>query len=166
MTECCKKVALSSSGPAFLKQWDRMGTYSYTGQTLHGRYVYQHENFTQHIFYIFGEFDGWLLGPTPDLNFGGVKNSHDRMCVHTQDSIDTKAWGYYAGPRDTKVKRDNGRSVFFSLFQIQDPEEAYPHWKHDDSTLSLRCVAQTVTIDSRLRPDPERAPMLRKLYRR
>lgn len=103
LSECCNKVVLTASGPALLRQWDRMGTYSYTGQTLHGRYVYQHENFTQHIFYIFGEFDGWLLGPTPDLNFGGVKNSHDRMCVHTQDSIDTKAWGYYAGPRDTKV---------------------------------------------------------------
>ena len=76
----------------------------FTGQRLHGRYVYQHENFTQSIFYLFGEFDGWLLGPTPDLNFGGIKNSHDRMCVHTEDNIDSKAWGYYDGPRDTKVE--------------------------------------------------------------
>ena len=103
-SECCKKIVLSSTGPAAVKQWDRMGIYSYTGQTLHGRYVYQHQNFTQSIFYIFGEFDGWLLGPTPDLNFGGIKNSHDRMCVHTHDNIDSKAWGYYDGPRDTKVQ--------------------------------------------------------------
>ena len=57
--------------------------------------------------------------------------------------------GYYDGPRDTK-----------------DPEEAFPYWKNDDSTLSLRCVSQTVRIDSRLVPDPSRASMLRKLYRR
>ena len=49
---------------------------------------------------------------------------------------------------------------------LEDPEEAYPYWKHDDPSLSLRCVPQTVTIDSRLQPDPDRAPMLRKLYRR
>jgi len=147
--ECCKKIILSSSGPAGLKQWDRMGIYSFTGQTLHGRYVYQHANFTQSIFYIFGEFDGWLLGPTPDLNFGGIKNSHDRMCVHTHDNIDKKAWGYYDGPRDTK-----------------DPEEAYPYWKHNDPTLILSCVPQTVKIDARLQPDPERAPLLKRLYRR
>ena len=32
-------------------------------------------------------------GPEPDVNFGGVKNSHDRMCVHTQDNIDYHNWG-------------------------------------------------------------------------
>ena len=79
-----------------MKQWDRMGVYSHSGQTLHGRYVYTHQNFSQSIFYIFGEFDGWLLGPTPDLNFGGIKNSHDRMCVHTHDNIDTKEIFYKA----------------------------------------------------------------------
>ena len=49
--------------------------------------MYRHESFNQTIFYIYGEFDGWLLGPAPDVNFGGIKNSHDRMCVHTQDAI-------------------------------------------------------------------------------
>ena len=49
--------------------------------------MYRHEAFNQTIFYIYGEFDGWLLGPAPDVNFGGIKNSHDRMCVHTQDAI-------------------------------------------------------------------------------
>ena len=56
-------------------------------RSLHGRHVYRHESFNQTIFYIYGEFDGWLLGPAPDVNFGGIKNSHDRMCVHTQDAI-------------------------------------------------------------------------------
>ena len=98
------------------------------------------------------------------MNFGGVKNNHDRMCVHTQDNIDYRNWGekhltrvrsldvtggYYDGPRDTK-----------------DPEEAFPYWKTDDSSLVLRCVAQTVRVDSRLVADPARAPMLRRLYRR
>ena len=27
------------------------------------------------------------------MNFGGVKNNHDRMCVHTQDNIDYRNWG-------------------------------------------------------------------------
>ena len=40
-----------------------MGLYYATGQTLHGRQVYQHENWTQSIFYIYGEYDGWMLGP-------------------------------------------------------------------------------------------------------
>ncbi len=35
------------------------------GDNLHGRQVYRHENGTQHIFYVYGEFDGWLLGPRP-----------------------------------------------------------------------------------------------------
>ena len=39
------------------------GLYYATGQTLHGRQVYQHENWTQSIFYIYGEYDGWMLGP-------------------------------------------------------------------------------------------------------
>jgi len=147
--ECCKKLVLSSSGNAGVKQWDRMGLYYSTGQVLHGRMVYQHENWTQSIFYIYGEYDGWLLGPTPDVNFGGIKNSHDGMCVHTSDVIDSKGWGYYSGPKDTK-----------------DPEEAYPHWKHDDGTLSVKCVPKTVHIDSRKVPDQTRGPMLRKLYRR
>ena len=55
-------MVLSSRGPAGEKQWDRMGTYSTTGQMLHGRLVYRHQDNNQHIFYIYGEFDGWLLG--------------------------------------------------------------------------------------------------------
>ena len=39
-----------------------MGTFSHTGHLLHGRMVYRHETRDQHIFYIYGEFDGWLLG--------------------------------------------------------------------------------------------------------
>ena len=39
-----------------------MGTFSHTGQLLHGRMVYRHQTRDQHIFYIYGEFDGWLLG--------------------------------------------------------------------------------------------------------
>ena len=61
-SECCSKVTLSSTGAAATKQWDRMGTYIHTGQTLHGRLVYKHQDLEQHIFYIYGEFDGWLLG--------------------------------------------------------------------------------------------------------
>ena len=34
------------------------------------------------LFSMYGEYDGWLLGPSPGVNFGGVKNSHDGMCVH------------------------------------------------------------------------------------
>ena len=62
--------------------------------TLHGRQVYKHETRNQSIFYIYGEYDGWMLGPRPDENFGGLKNSHDGMCVH--NSVDTAArgWGY------------------------------------------------------------------------
>ena len=71
------------------------------------------------------------------------------MCVHSQDSLEQQAWGYYDGPRDTR-----------------DPEEAFPHWKQDDSSLRLRCQSQTVRVDSRLEPDPARAPLLRRLYRR
>ena len=61
-SECCMKVTLSSTGAAATKQWDRMGTYIHTGQTLHGRLVYKHQDMDQYIFYIYGEFDGWLLG--------------------------------------------------------------------------------------------------------
>jgi hypothetical protein len=35
------------------------------GENLHGRRVYRHENGSQFIFYVYGEFDGWLLGPNP-----------------------------------------------------------------------------------------------------
>ena len=59
-------MVLSSRGPAGEKQWDRMGTYSTTGQMLHGRLVYRHQHNNQHIFYIYGEFDGWLLGGSID----------------------------------------------------------------------------------------------------
>ena len=129
-----------------------------------------------------GEYDGWLLGPAPDTNFGGIKastqhkteipyfcvlltycsssnfatlllsgwqNSHDAMCVHSHDTTSYRGWGYYAGPRDTR-----------------DPEEAFPHWKHDDPSLVLRCVPRSVSVDSRREPDPARAPLLRNLYRR
>merc|ERR1711872_633096 len=58
--ECCSKVLVSATGPAARVQWDRMGLYYATGQTLHGRQVYQHENWTQSIFYIYGEYDGWM----------------------------------------------------------------------------------------------------------
>ena len=74
---------------------------------------------------------------------------HDWMCVHTSDIIDSKGWGYCSGPKDTK-----------------DPEEAYPHWKHDDGSLAVKCVLKTVKIDSRKVPDVNRGPMLRKLYKR
>ena len=77
------QVLVSATGPAARVQWDRMGQfhtdadadadanmppiltglYYATGQTLHGRQVYQHENWTQSIFYIYGEYDGWMLGP-------------------------------------------------------------------------------------------------------
>ena len=35
----------------------------------------------QQLYYILDQFDGWLLGPSTGLNLGGVKNSHDSMCV-------------------------------------------------------------------------------------
>lgn len=145
---CCSKVMVSARGRAAQVQWDRMGLYTTTGQLLHGRQVYQHENWTQSLFYIYGEFDGWLLGPRPDENFGGVKNSHDGMCVHSGEASSARGWGYYAGPSDTR-----------------DPEEAFPHWRQDDPSLTVRCVPQTVHLDSRREPDPGRAPMLRRLYR-
>ena len=90
-----------------------------------------------------------MTGPEPDLNFGGLKNNQDGLCVHSQDSLAGQAWGYYDGPRDTK-----------------DPEEAFPHWKHEDASLTLRCQPRQVRLDSRLEADPARAPMLRRLYRR
>ena len=71
------------------------------------------------------------------------------MCVHSHDTTSYRGWGYYAGPRDTR-----------------DPEEAFPHWKHDDPSLVLRCVPRSVSVDSRREPDPSRAPLLRNLYRR
>jgi len=147
--ECCSKVLVSATGPAARVQWDRMGLYYATGQTLHGRQVYQHENWTQSIFYIYGEYDGWMLGPRPDENFGGLKNPHDGMCVHSSEDTAAKGWGYYGGPHDTK-----------------DPEQAFPHWREDDATLSVRCVPKSVYLDSRKVPDPSRAPMLRRLYRK
>ena len=60
--ECCTTVILASTGAAGSKQWDRMGTFTQTGETLHGRLVYKHQHRHQHIFYIYGEFDGWLVG--------------------------------------------------------------------------------------------------------
>ena len=147
--ECCKKILVNSTGPAGVVQWDRLGLYYTSGQTLHGRLVYHHENRNQTIFYILGEFDGWLLGPTPDVNFGGVKNQHDGMCVHSSDVAVSRKWGYYDGPKNTK-----------------NPEEAFPYWKYNDETLSVRCVSKVVNIDSRKIPDKSRGPMLRKLYRR
>lgn len=149
MLECCKKILVTSSSQASIKQWDRLGLYYTTGQILHGRMVYQNENRTQSIFYILGEFDGWLLGPTPDVNYGGIKNYHDGMCVHTSHVAVSRKWGYYDGPENTK-----------------DPEEAFPYWKYNDETLSVRCVPKTVNIDSKKIPDKSRGPMLRKLYRR
>lgn len=145
--DCCKKVMVSATGEAARLQWDRMGIYYATGDSLHGRQVYQHENWTQNLFYMYGEFDGWLLGPKSNENFGGLKNGHDGMCVHTADSTQSRGWGYYAGPKDTR-----------------DPKEAFPHWRHDDGSLTVRCVPKSVQIDSRKIPDPDRAPLLRKIY--
>ena len=62
--------------------------------TLHGRQVYKHETRNQSIFYIYGEYDGWMLGPRPDENFGGLKNSHDGMCVHNSVETAARGWGY------------------------------------------------------------------------
>eukprot|EP00092_Neocalanus_flemingeri_P018794 GFUD01020352.1.p1 GENE.GFUD01020352.1~~GFUD01020352.1.p1 ORF type:complete len:382 (-),score=64.82 GFUD01020352.1:299-1444(-) len=147
--ECCKKILVNSTGRAGVKQWDRLGLYYNTGQILHGRMVYHHENRTQSIFYILGEFDGWLLGPAPNVNYGGIKNYHDGMCVHTSNVAVSRNWGYYDGPQNTK-----------------NPEEAFPHWKYNDETLSVSCVSKVVNIDSKKIPDTSRGPMLRKLYRR
>ena len=61
-SDCCSTVILASTGAAASKQWDRMGTFTQTGETLHGRLVYKHRHRHQHIFYIYGEFDGWLVG--------------------------------------------------------------------------------------------------------
>ena len=144
---CCKKVMVTTTGPASGKQWDRIGLYYSTGQVLHGRMVYQNVNKTQSIFYILGEFDGWLLGPKPGINYGGIKNYHDGLCVHTSHQRVAKNWGYYDGPK------------------TKDPEEAFPYWKYNDQTLTVRCVPKTVHIDSKMIPDASRGPMLRKLYR-
>jgi len=147
--ECCKKVLVSAGGQASTKQWDRMGLYYSTGKVLHGRMIYQNVNRTQSIFYILGEFDGWLLGPTPGVNYGGVKNYHDGLCVHTSHPRISRTWGYYDGPKNTK-----------------DPEEAFPYWNYDDKTLTVRCVPKTVHIDSKMIPDKSRGPMLQQLYRK
>ena len=46
------------------------------------RLVYQMSNSTQKLYYMIGQFDGWLLGPTLGVNYGGIENTHDGMCVH------------------------------------------------------------------------------------
>ena len=61
-SDCCTTVILASTGAAATKQWDRMGSFTQTGETLHGRLVYKHQHRHQHIFYIYGQFDGWLVG--------------------------------------------------------------------------------------------------------
>ena len=63
-SDCCRTVILASTGAAASKQWDRMGSFSQTGQRLHGRPVYKHQDHQQYIFYIYGQFDGWLVGRT------------------------------------------------------------------------------------------------------
>ena len=45
--------------------------------------VYQMTNSSQKLFYMIGQFDGWLLGPILGINYGGIKNPHDGMCVHS-----------------------------------------------------------------------------------
>jgi len=145
--ECCKKVEVTSVGEAAEKQWDRLGLYYASGQILNGRMVYQNENRTQSIFYVLGEFDGWLLGPKPGVNYGGIKNFHDGKCVHSSNSYVFKKWGFYDGPKDT-----------------EDPEEAYPYWKYNDPTLKVKCISKTVQVFSKRVPDPSRGPMLRSIY--
>ena len=102
----------------------------------------------QQLYYILDQFDGWLLGPSTGLNLGGVKNSHDSMCVtesgrarwvaeNIYNSIHYTCvlvlccfrWGYYDGPTN-----------------IDNPETAYPYWRYDDKSLSVRCGLVTWTI--------------------
>ena len=47
------------------------------------RMVYQMTNSSQQLYYMIGQFDGWLLGPEVGLNYGGIKNTHDGMCVQS-----------------------------------------------------------------------------------
>ena len=40
-----------------------------------------------------GQFDGWLLGPTLGVNYGGIKNTHDGMCVHgSHERYENRKW--------------------------------------------------------------------------
>ena len=101
----------------------------------------------QQLYYILDQFDGWLLGPSTGLNLGGVKNSHDSMCVtesgrarwvaeNIYNSIHYTCvlvlccfrWGYYDGPTN-----------------IDNPEAAYPYWRYDDKSLSVRCGLELST---------------------
>ena len=47
------------------------------------RMVYQMTNSSQKLYYMIGQFDGWLLGPKVGINYGGIKNTHDGMCVQS-----------------------------------------------------------------------------------
>jgi len=145
---CCEKVLVSSLGNASIVQWDRLGVYVASGERVHGRLAYQSEDKAQSLFYLYGEFDGWLLGPNPGTNFGGIKSLHDEMCVHSATSQQLGYWSYYSGPTDSK-----------------DPVQAAPHWREDDSTLRVSCVPRTVNIDSRRINNAARAPMLLKVYK-
>ena len=36
---------------------------NFSGENLNGRMVYVNKKATQRIYYLYGEFDGWMLGP-------------------------------------------------------------------------------------------------------
>jgi len=143
---CCSKIRVSALGKSAKVQWNRLGVYTAVTHQIHnGRMVYGMPNNTQKLYYLNGRFDGWLLGPRLGHNYGGIKNSHDGMCVHEAPS----GWGYYDGPEN-----------------IDNPEEAYPFWKYDDKSLDVACVSQSVSIHTEMVPDQTRGPALVNVYRR
>merc|ERR1719228_2004968 len=117
-----------------------------------------------------------MLGPQKGLNFGGIKNNHDGMCVHGEENMQgrfcvrknhddysricsnrspsfakhkTSGWSYYAGSIDTT-----------------DPEVAFPNWRQDDGSLKVRCMPRHVNIDSKQIPNDIRGRMLVKIYKK
>lgn len=89
--------------------------------------VYQMTNSSQKLYYMIGQFDGWLLGPVVGVNYGGIKNTHDGMCVQSNPGyvhlknkkisvVCIRSWGYYDGPTD-----------------MDNPEEAFPYWRFVNS---------------------------------
>jgi len=146
-TVCCEEVSVSSVAKASEVQWDRLGVYSANGEIYNDWFTKCQTPPTQKLYYMIGQFDGWLLGPTLGVNYGGIKNTHDGMCVH--GSHERIAWGYYDGPTN-----------------IDNPEDAYPYWKFDDDTLMVSCIKKTVSIVTEMVPDDTRGPALVQVFRR
>jgi len=110
----CITVTVHSTGPAAIAQSSRMGNYTWRGDWLKGRMLYEREEGGQYLQIVTG-YVNWRIGPKKNSSSSGIRSGRGTSCpcdpaAGPSDRLNYSHWRYYDSSADV-WREDPGLTV-------------------------------------------------------